>query len=108
MVKSTILNAKARLRKQMFAENILRSVMWSIGAVAERRQLLTDIKTRLNHHLTGLDHSWTPYGMWCRLVGRVTTRRLGVMLDRLRFELDLTGGTCQEAWYGAAKCDPKG
>jgi hypothetical protein len=106
-VKSTILNANARLRKQMFTENVLRAVMGSIGAVAEKRQLLNDIKTRLNHHLTGLERSWTPYGIWCRLVGHITTRRLGVMLDRLRLELDLTGGTCRRAW-GAAKRDPKG
>jgi O-antigen/teichoic acid export membrane protein len=108
MVKSTILNAKSRLRKHMFAEDILRSVIWSIGAVAEKRQLLIDIKTRLNHHLAELERSWTPYGMWCRLVGHITTRRLGVMLDHLQFELDLTGGTCREVWYGAAKRDPKG
>jgi O-antigen/teichoic acid export membrane protein len=107
MVKSTILNANARLRKQTFAENVLRAVMGSIGAVAEKRQLLNDIKTRLSHHLTGLERSWTPYGIWCRLVGHITTRRLGAMLDRLRFELDLTGGTCREAW-GAGKRDPKG
>jgi O-antigen/teichoic acid export membrane protein len=81
----------ARLRRQIFAESVVRSFLETIGPFDEKQRLLHEVRACAQSHLWKfLKLSWSPRGLADWLVGQVVFRRMETIFDRLRDEL----GTC--------------
>ncbi|MBV8448198.1 MAG: lipopolysaccharide biosynthesis protein [Hyphomicrobiales bacterium] len=91
-VKENVGRPRALLRKQVFAENALRSFIETIREHGEKRRLLDEVQACAQHHLDGLASPWSVRGVWRALVKKIARRRIGLVLARLRNEMDRMGG----------------
>jgi O-antigen/teichoic acid export membrane protein len=92
-VKDTIGRRGALLRRQMFAHGVLRAFIETIGPFEEKQRVLDEIHSCAREHLKTLDRSWSPRGLWCVLLKQIASRRIDVMLGRLKAELNTFAGT---------------
>ena len=61
-----------RTSREMFVESVLVAILESIDSREDRRQFLKEIWVCAQQHLTDrLDLSWSPRGMWHRIVKKV-------------------------------------
>jgi O-antigen/teichoic acid export membrane protein len=96
-VKSSIGNKNARLRRRLFARSALRAFLETVGPCGRKQRLLREIRVCTLAHLAELlEPSWSPQGLWRRLVKQIAVRRLDAILDRMKVELDVRAGTAEE------------
>jgi hypothetical protein len=94
-VKDNIGKPRALLRKQVFTENALRYFIQSIREPEEKRRLLEEVQSCAQHHLSGLESSWSPRGLWRILVRKIAARRIDIVLNHLRAEMDRVAGSLE-------------
>ena len=80
----SISNSIVRLRKQLFAECLVRAFIETIDTVEEKLRLLDEIKACTWLHFEALNLSWTPRGLWHLVLRTVATHRIDKLLADLR------------------------
>jgi O-antigen/teichoic acid export membrane protein/thymidylate kinase/tRNA A-37 threonylcarbamoyl transferase component Bud32 len=83
-VKRSLGQRGARRRQEYVAETIVRAFLSKIEATDQRIRLLDEIETCVETHLTGLQASWSPRGLWHLALRAVASRRVEAILRRLR------------------------
>jgi len=79
----------ARLRRQIFAESVVRCFLETIGPFDEKQRTLHEVRTCVQSHLWKfLKWSCSPRGLVEWLEGQIVFRRIDSMFDRLQSELD--------------------
>jgi hypothetical protein len=79
------------LRKQMFAESVLRAFLSTIGPFQERLRLLKEIQTYAQAELNKLDFSWSTRGLYHVLQRQIGSRRIDRLLAGLRTSARVSG-----------------
>jgi O-antigen/teichoic acid export membrane protein len=92
-VRSNFGHPGARLRKEMFVENVLRVFVETIGPFEDKQRLLDEIQACARAHLKRLDHSWSARGLWRFLLKQIASRRVEAILGKVKAELESLGGT---------------
>jgi hypothetical protein len=90
-VTSTIGNPGARLRQHIFAKNVLRVFIETIGPFEDKQALLDEIHACARAHLRGLDLSLSPRGLWHLVLRPVTFHRIDRVIARLRTDAGESG-----------------
>jgi len=83
-VKDTFGNPRARLRKQIFTENLLRTFVETIGPPKEKQSLLDEIDLCARAHVRQIGQSLSPRGLWHMVLRQVAFRRIDKFLEKLR------------------------
>jgi O-antigen/teichoic acid export membrane protein len=83
-LKKTIGNPAARRRQEWLLERVLRAFMKGIVPAGKKHCLLDEIQACVQMQLKGLRVSWSPRGMWRLFLKRTASRRIGLILGRLR------------------------
>jgi O-antigen/teichoic acid export membrane protein len=83
-LKRTLGNPGARRRQRSLAERVLRGFLERVGPAERRNGLLDEIQACAQIHLNTLRPSWTPRGVWRRLVRAIATDRIHETLAALR------------------------
>jgi tRNA A-37 threonylcarbamoyl transferase component Bud32 len=83
-VKRRLGQPGARRWQEYVAEAIVRAFLSKIEAVDQRIRLLNEIEACVKKHLTGLQASWSPRGLWHLVLRAVASRRVEAILRRLR------------------------
>ncbi len=97
-VSDLIGSPTARLRRQVFAEAALGSVLATIASEDQRRALLKEVHASAYAHMAANLHpSWTVRGLWHGIVKQIAVRRIDALLDRLETECDGVGDRAHEA-----------
>jgi O-antigen/teichoic acid export membrane protein len=82
-VMDLIRGPTVRIRKEMFIESVLLSIVEGIDSREEKRRLLNEIWGCAQQHLTDrIELPWSLKGMWNRFVGQVAMRRIRSILER--------------------------
>jgi O-antigen/teichoic acid export membrane protein/tRNA A-37 threonylcarbamoyl transferase component Bud32 len=71
------------LRKQMFAQNVLRAFLSTIDSFQERLRLLEEIRAYAQAELNKLDLSWSMRGLYHALQKQIASRRIARLLASL-------------------------
>jgi hypothetical protein len=79
------------LRKQMFAESVLRAFLSTIGPFQERLRLLEEIQAYAQAELNKLDFSWSTRGLYHVLQRQIGSRRIDRLLAGLRTSARVSG-----------------
>jgi tRNA A-37 threonylcarbamoyl transferase component Bud32 len=79
------------LRKQMFAESVLRAFLSTIGPSQERLRLLEEVQTYAQAELSKLDFSWSMRGLYHVLQRQIASRRIDRLLASLVTSARLSG-----------------
>ena len=88
-VKKTIGNRPARVRRNYFAESVLKAYLAQGGSDRPPAQQLADIRLCMLAHLEDLFQlSWSAHGLWCWFLKVTAKRRLDAMLARLYADAD--------------------
>jgi O-antigen/teichoic acid export membrane protein len=85
-VRGTLGNPRARLRKQIFTENLLRAFVETIGPPKEKQLLLDEIDLCAQAHVRQIGRSLSPRGLWRVVLRQVASRRIDKFLEKLRTE----------------------
>ena len=97
-VSDLIGSPTARLRRQVFAEAALRSVLATIASDDQRRALLREVHVSAYAHMAANLHpSWSMRGLWHGIVKQIAVHRIDALLDRLETECDGVGDRAHEA-----------
>lgn len=83
-VRGTLGNPRARLRKQIFTENLLRAFVETIGPPKEKQSLLDEIDLCAQAHVRQIGRSLSPRGLWHVVLRQVASRRIDKFLEKLR------------------------
>lgn len=83
-LKHHVANPRARIREQLFTENVLRAYLDSIRSLADKQSLLIEIRACALEHLKKLESPWSVQGLWRALIRQVASHRIDVAISRLR------------------------
>jgi O-antigen/teichoic acid export membrane protein len=73
-----------RRYREVFVENVLRTIIENIDSSKEKRLLLDEIWSSAQQHMDiCLEHSWSPRGMWHGFLRRILTQRISSILERV-------------------------
>lgn len=88
-VKRSIGNRSARKRRQAFVAGAMGAFLDTIGPHHEKRKWLDEIEKCAGVHLKDLlKLSWSPQGLWCRIVLIVAARRIAALIGDQRAEIE--------------------
>ena len=91
-IKKTLVNKPARTRRYLFAESMVRAYLAEPANGQPARARLEAIRLCTLAHLEDLlKPSWSPRGVWCRLLKHTAQRRLDALLGRLYAGIDGPG-----------------
>ena len=91
-IKKTLVNKPARSRRYLFAESMVRAYLAEPANGQPARARLEAIRLCTLAHLEDLlKPSWSPRGVWCRLLKHTAQRRLDALLGRLYAGIDGPG-----------------
>jgi hypothetical protein len=82
---------RARTRKELFTDRILRAVIETVESIEEKQQLLDEIEACACAHLNALEHSWSVPGLWHLFIIRFASRRIDRLLAGLRTRVGISG-----------------
>jgi hypothetical protein len=91
-VRSTFGKPSSRLRKERFAECVLRAFMETIAPREDKQRLLDEIHACARVHLKSLDLSLSPHGLWHALVRSAASRCIDRLLAGLRTDARVVSG----------------
>jgi hypothetical protein len=83
-VRSTFGKPSSRLRKERFAECVLRAFIETIAPREDKQRLLDEIHACARVHLKSLDLSLSPHGLWHAFVRSAASRCIDRLLAGLR------------------------
>jgi O-antigen/teichoic acid export membrane protein/RIO-like serine/threonine protein kinase len=84
-------NPTVRMNKELFAEGVLRAITEKIECREENRRVLGEIWFCAREELANyVDDSWSPRGLWQRLVKLVATHRIRSILQRVEPQVNIT------------------
>lgn len=83
-IKGTLGNPRARLRQQIFTENLLRAFVETIGPSKEKQSLLDEIELCAQAHVRQIGRSLSPRGLWHVVLRQVAFRRIDKFIEKLR------------------------
>jgi hypothetical protein len=84
VVMDLIRSQTGRMSSEMFAENVLRTIVDRIDSQEEKRRLLTEIWWSAQQHFTDkLDLPWSVQSVWNSFVKQVATRRTRSIIERV-------------------------
>jgi hypothetical protein len=80
-----LVGSPERMVREIFVENVLRTVIENIGSEKEKRQLLNEIRDCLQEHLAEClePSSWSLKGVSHRIVKKVAVNRVESTLERV-------------------------
>jgi O-antigen/teichoic acid export membrane protein/tRNA A-37 threonylcarbamoyl transferase component Bud32 len=79
------------LRKQMFAESVLRAFLGTICSFQDRLRLLEEIRAYAQLELNKLDLSWSMRGLYHALQRQIASRRIARLLEGLTTTARVSG-----------------
>lgn len=83
-IKRNLGNRGARQRQRWLIEGVLQAFLEQIESVSERIGLLSEIESCARVYLAELQSSWSARGLWRMLLRSIASRRIEVLLHRLR------------------------
>jgi hypothetical protein len=94
-VKNTMGHPGALLRRQMFTHGVLQAFIETINPFEEKQWGLDEIEACARAHLKRFPLARSPRGLWHVLLKHIASRRIDIMLGRLKAEFDHSLGPHQ-------------
>jgi len=79
----TIKSQTVRMRKELFVETVLLTIIDGRNSGEQKRQFLNEIWNCAQQHIAELPLPWSLQGVWNRILRQVARQRIRLILDRV-------------------------
>lgn len=82
-IMDTIKSQTVRMRKELFVETVLLTIIDGRNSGEQKRQFLNEIWNCAQQHIAELPLPWSLQGVWNRILRQVARQRIRLILDRV-------------------------